>query len=51
MIARLRDNATVADIIAELYFRQKVDQGLGQLDAGQVILNEGAKERLAKWLN
>ncbi len=28
MIRRMPDNATVADIMAELYSRQKVDEGL-----------------------
>ena len=50
MIRRLPDDATLADIMAELYFRQKVDQGLGELDAGQGIPQEQARERLRKWL-
>jgi hypothetical protein len=28
MIRKLPDNVTLADVMAELYFRQKVDQGL-----------------------
>ena len=50
MIQRLPDDATVADIMAELYFRQKVDDGLRQLDAGEGISHEDAKKRLAPWL-
>ncbi len=50
MIERLPDDASVEDIMAELYFRQKVDEGLGQLDAGQGIDHEDAKRRLGKWL-
>ena len=51
MISRMPDDASVADIMAELYFRQKVDEGLRQLDSGQGIPHEDAKARLAKWLS
>ena len=50
MIERLPRDASVEDIMAELYFRQKVDQGLRQLDAGEGIDHEEAKRRLSKWL-
>lgn len=50
MIRKLPDNVTVADVMAELYFRQKVDQGLAELDAGKGIPHEQARERLQKWL-
>jgi hypothetical protein len=46
MIRRLPDEATTADIMAELYFRQKVDQGLRQLDDGQGVEHDEAKRRL-----
>jgi predicted transcriptional regulator len=49
MIQRLPDDATVADIMAELYFRQKVDEGLRQLDAGEGIPHDEAKKRLSRW--
>ncbi len=51
MIERLPDDASVEDIMAELFFRQKVDEGLRQLDAGEGIDHEEAKQRLGKWLN
>ncbi len=51
MIERLPNDATVDDIMAELYFRQKVDEGLRQLDRGEGIEHEEAKRRLAKWLS
>jgi hypothetical protein len=31
MIRKLPDNVAVADVMAELYFLQKVDQGLREL--------------------
>jgi predicted transcriptional regulator len=51
MIERLPETVSVEDIMAELYLRQKVDEGLRQLDAGEGIEHEEAKRRLAKWLS
>jgi hypothetical protein len=51
LIETLPDNASVADIMAELYFHRKVEEGLEQLDAGQGIDHETAKQRLGKWLS
>jgi len=51
MIRGLPDDATVADIMAELYFRQKVDNGLRQLDAGEGLDHDEARRRLAPWLS
>lgn len=51
MIERLPDDVTVADIMAELYFRQKVDEGLRQLDAGEGVDHEEAKKHLSRWLS
>ena len=51
MIERLPDDASVEDIMADLYFRQKADEGLRELDAGQGVDHEEAKRRLGKWLN
>jgi predicted transcriptional regulator len=50
MIERLPDDTSVEDIMAELYFRQKVDEGLQQLDAGEGIEHDEARRRLSKWL-
>jgi hypothetical protein len=51
MIKKLPEDASVSDIMAELYFRQKVDEGLRQLDAGQGIPNADAVKQLSKWLS
>lgn len=51
MIQRLPADVTLTDIMAELYFRHKVDQGLRQLDSGEGIPHEDAKKRLAPWLS
>ena len=51
MIRALPDDATLDDIMAELYFRAKVDAGLKELDEGQSIPHEQVEKRLAKWLD
>lgn len=48
MIRRMPEEATVSDIMAELYLRHKVDEGLRQLDAGQGIEHDEAKKRLSR---
>ncbi len=50
MIHRMPNDASVQDIMAELYFRQKVDAGLEQLDKNKGIEHSAVKERLKKWL-
>jgi hypothetical protein len=49
-IRKLPDNVTIEDVMAEFYFRQKVDEGLKELDEGKGIPHDQARERLQKWL-
>jgi hypothetical protein len=51
MIERLPDDASVEDIMAELHLRQKVDEGLRQLDAGEGIEHRDARRKLGRWLS
>lgn len=51
MIERLPDDAGIADIMAELYFRLKVETGLKELDEGKGITQAVARDRLNKWLS
>jgi predicted transcriptional regulator len=50
MIKELPEDITISDIMAELYFRQNVDEGLKELDEGKAISHEEAKKRLNRWL-
>jgi len=50
MIKELPEGITISDIMAELYFRQNVDEGLKELDEGKAISHEEAKKRLNRWL-
>ena len=49
-IQRLPDDATWDDVMAELYFRIKVDSGLKDSDHGRGIPHNQVKERMSKWL-
>jgi len=51
MIRRMPDDATVPDIMAELYVRQRIDVGLKQLDEDQSLSQEKVEQRFSKWLN
>jgi predicted transcriptional regulator len=50
MIKALPDDATYDDIMAEIYFRQRVDKSLQQLMEGKVVSHEEVKERISKWV-
>ena len=49
LIQGLPDNCTFSDIMAELYFKQKVYQGLHDIEEGKIISHEEVKERMSKW--
>ena len=46
---KLPPDATLADAIYELEFRQAVEQGLGELDRGEGIPMEEVKAKIAGW--
>jgi len=50
LIDRLPDDSNYEDIIAEIYFKQQVEEGLTELDNGKGISHEEVKKRLEKWL-
>ncbi|MCH7677348.1 hypothetical protein IH879_20695 [candidate division KSB1 bacterium] len=50
MIQNMPEETSVEDIMAELYFRYQVDEGLKQLDEGRGISHEEVEKRMAKWL-
>ncbi len=49
MIQRLPENVSIDDILEELHFRMKVDEGLRQLDEGKGIPHAEVEARLARW--
>jgi predicted transcriptional regulator len=50
MIQAMPDDATVDDIMAELFFKLQVDAGLRELDEGKGIPHEEVGKRMSKWL-
>ena len=50
MIQNMPEETSVEDIMADLYFRYQVDEGLKQLDEGRGISHEEVEKRMAKWL-
>ena len=49
-IERLLDNAKVEDAIERLYLLYKIERGLRQADRGELISQEEAHHRMARWL-
>ncbi|MGC8493846.1 MAG: hypothetical protein ACP5SH_19150 [Syntrophobacteraceae bacterium] len=50
LVKALPDNATMDDVLEEIYFKLQVDQGIAELDRGESISHEEVEGRLAKWL-
>jgi hypothetical protein len=50
MIEEMPEDADISDIMAELYFRNKVDRGLYEMDTGKGVPHAVVKEKLGKWL-
>ena len=50
ILAALPEDATLEDIQYHIYVRQKIEQGLADVEAGRVISHADVKRRLAKWL-
>jgi predicted transcriptional regulator len=51
IINEMPDNATIEDIMYQLYIRSKIEAGLKELDEGRGIPHEEAMEKISKWLN
>ena len=49
MIKNMPQDVSIEDIMAELFFRYEVDQGLKQLDEGKGIPHEEVEKRMKKW--
>jgi len=49
-IEDLPDDAKVEDALERLYLLYKIDRGIKQADAGELITQEEARQRMAKWL-
>jgi len=48
-IERLPDSFTIDELIDQLIFIQKIEDGIKQSEAGEVISNEDVKAIIEKW--
>ena len=51
ILENLPEDASLEDIQYHIFVRQKIEQGLADVDAGRVISHEEVKRRLHKWLS
>lgn len=49
-IEDLPDDASVEDAIDRLYLLYKIDKGIHQADRGELLSQDEARQRMAKWL-
>ena len=50
MIQAMPEDVSLEHIMYELYFRQRVDRGLEDLELGETLTPEAVKRSLAQWL-
>ena len=49
-IAELPDEANFQDALERFYLLYKIDKGIKQADAGELVTQDEARRRMAKWL-
>ncbi len=50
IVEALPDDASIEDAMERLLLLAKIERGIQQADAGQLIPHDQVKERMAKWL-
>ena len=50
ILDQLPGDASLEDIQYHIYVRQKIQQGMDDIDAGRVVSHAEVQQRLAKWL-
>jgi len=50
LLDRMPENATYDDIQYHIYVRQKIEQGIEDVEAGRVLSQEEVEKRMEKWL-
>jgi predicted transcriptional regulator len=51
LIERLGDDVSFEDIIYELYFLQKVERGLRDVEQGRTLSHEEVRKEFERWLS
>jgi predicted transcriptional regulator len=49
-IEALPDGANIEDALERLYLLFKIERGLAEADSGQMVTQEEARKRMARWL-
>ncbi len=49
-IQQLPDDASIEDALERLYLLYKIERGLRQADSGELISQDEARVRMARWL-
>jgi hypothetical protein len=49
-IEELPDDARIEDALDRLYLLYKVERGIEQADRGELLTQDQARQRIAKWL-
>ncbi len=50
LISNLPDECSLADIMAQLYFKAKVESGLRDIEAGRIITHDELRKRVSMWI-
>lgn len=50
LLDKLPEDTNYEDIIAEIYFKKQVEEGIEQLEKGEYLSHEEVKKRFEKWL-
>jgi predicted transcriptional regulator len=50
ILDRIPDDVSYEDIQYHIYVREKIERGLKDVEEGQVLSQEEAEQRMAKWL-
>lgn len=50
LLDNLPEDSNYEDIIAEIYFRKQVEEGIQQLENGEFISHDEVVKRMEKWL-
>jgi predicted transcriptional regulator len=50
IIAKMPENASLEEIMYRLFFRERVDRGLAELETGKTLEHDQVRRSVARWL-
>jgi predicted transcriptional regulator len=50
LISRLPEDATLEDIMYELYFKERIDRGISEARSGQTVTHDEVVRNVSEWL-